>query len=172
MINTYDRANATGSNGQAETLGFDGTGTVAAYNCAFKSHQDTLRTTGKTWFYKCYVEGDTDFIWMESSGKVALYEECEIVSVYDPAASNHTSYIGAPRMNIGSKAGKGLVVFNSTVSSQKNQVTFFGRTPWTSGYLNQIAFVNVKASGINPAVWSGKPLMAEGIAQNVRMENG
>ena len=70
-------------------------------------------------------------------------------------------------MNIGSKAGKGLVVFNSTVSSQKNQVTFFGRTPWTSGYLNQIAFVNVKASGINPAVWSGKPLMAEGIAQNV-----
>lgn len=167
MINTYDRANATGSNGQAETLGFDGTGTVAAYNCAFKSHQDTLRTTGKTWFYKCYIEGDTDFIWMESSGKVALYEECEIVSVYDPAASNHTSYIGAPRMNIGSKAGKGLVVFNSTVSSQKNQVTFFGRTPWTSGYLNQIAFVNVKASGINPAVWSGKPLMVEGIAQNV-----
>ncbi|MBQ7159722.1 MAG: hypothetical protein IJS09_09945, partial [Treponema sp.] len=57
---------------QAEVLGFDSTGTVAAYNCAFKSHQDTMRTTGKGWFYKCYVEGDTDFIWMESAGVVAL----------------------------------------------------------------------------------------------------
>ena len=38
---------------QAEVLGFDGTGTVACYNCSFLSHQDTLRTTGKTWFYKC-----------------------------------------------------------------------------------------------------------------------
>ncbi len=167
FVNTYDRANATGSNGQAETLGFDGTGTVAAYNCAFKSHQDTLRTTGKTWFYNCYIEGDTDFLWMEQSGKVALFEECEIISVYDASASNHTSYIGAPRMAIGSKAAKGLVIFNSTVTSQKDQVTFFARTPWTSGYINQVAFVNVKASGINPGVWSGKPLLAEGVPQNV-----
>ncbi|MDE7101038.1 MAG: bacterial Ig-like domain-containing protein, partial [Anaeroplasmataceae bacterium] len=68
---------------QAEVLGTDTTGYAAAYNCGFKSHQDTLRTTGKAWFYGCYIEGDVDFIWMEAGGKVALYENCEIVSVWD-----------------------------------------------------------------------------------------
>jgi len=167
LHNTFERGSVKGDNTQAEALGYDGTGYVAAYNCSFKSHQDTLRTTGKSWFYNCYVEGDTDFIWMEQSGKVALFEECEIVSVFDKNASNHTSYIGAPRMAISKKASKGLVIFNSTVSSQDGQATYFGRTPWTTGYYNQIAFVQVKASGVSSDVWYKTPLTAEGVPQNV-----
>jgi len=140
---------------QAEVLGFDGSGTVAAYNCSFLSHQDTLRTTGKAWFYKCYIEGDTDFIWMESSGIVALFEECEIVSVYDEYASTHATYALAPRATVKNVVGKGAVIYNSKFTVTENQDTYLFRNPWgtNKNYYNQGAFVDVKFSGsLNPAL--------------------
>lgn len=167
LHNTFVRGSVKGSATQAETLGFDSTGFVAAYNCSFKSHQDTLRMTGKSWFYNCYVEGDTDFIWMEVTGKVALFEECEIYSVYDEKHKAHTSYIGAPRMAIAPTAGKGLVIYNSTISGDKRQTTYLGRSPWSSGYYSQIAVVETKASGVTGELWQKTPLMAAGVPQNV-----
>lgn len=147
LVSDYDRK--TYGNGQAEVLGFDSTGTLAAYNCAFKSHQDTMRTTGKAWFYNCYVEGDTDFIWMESSGIVALYEKCTIVSVYDSNASSHESYVMAPRRTKGSVIGKGVVLFNSTLKGSSGQTTYLFRNPWgsNSNYYNQGAVVGCTFSG-------------------------
>ena len=144
---------ATTSDVQAEVLGTDTTGNTAAYNCAFKSHQDTLRTAGKAWFYGCYVEGDVDFLWMESGGKVALYEECEIVSVYDSFAKTHNTYITAPRMAETVKVGKGLVIYNSVVreteeAKENGQLTYLARTPWSSGYYNQVAYINTECSDI------------------------
>ena len=166
--NTFERGSVKGSNTQAETIGFDSTGNLAAYNCAFKSHQDTLRMTGKSWFYQCYVEGDTDFIWMESSGKVALFEECEIVSVYDENHNDPTSYIGAPRMDFGNTAAKGLVIFNSKISTQEGETTYLARTPWNSGYYNQVAFVNNTIEGdIEDVLWKGEALTAEGIPETI-----
>lgn len=144
LVSDYSRKDHTGDV-QAEVLGFDSTGYVAAYNCSFKSHQDTMRTTGKGWFYKCYVEGDTDFIWMESAGIVALYEECEIVSVYDEYASTHASYVLAPRATVANTMGKGAVIFNSKLKCE-NDTTFLFRNPWNtnSDYYNQGAFVDVE----------------------------
>ena len=166
--NTFVRGSVKGSNTQAEAIGFDSTGNLAAYNCAFKSTQDTLRMTGKSWFYNCYVEGDTDFIWMESTGKVALFEECEIVSIYDEKHTDPTSYIGAPRMDIGTKAAKGLVILNSSISSQDGEKTFLARTPWNSGYYNQVAFVNNKITGkIEDSLWKGSALTAKGIPETI-----
>ncbi len=165
--NTFERGSIKGSNTQAETVGYDGTGFVAAYNCSFLSHQDTLRTTGKTWFYKCYVEGDTDFIWMEVTGKVALFEECEINAVYDEKHTTKIAYVGAPRMTIAPTAGKGLVIYNSKIITDPKQQTYFGRTPWRSGYYNQIAYINTKASGIEKEIWSGTPLLAPGVPENI-----
>ncbi|MCR4898500.1 MAG: Ig-like domain-containing protein [Acholeplasmatales bacterium] len=169
LISTWGRAAATaaGLDGstQAEVLGTGGTGNVACYNCSFKSHQDTLRTVAKAWFYGCYIEGDTDFLWMETSGKVALYEKCEIVSVYDEETSTHTSYCTAPRMDITNKINKGLVIYNSTVHESddartKGQSTFLARTPWPSGYYNQVAYINTQVSDVqNP--WSGNPIPSE-----------
>lgn len=167
LHNTFERGSVKGSNTQAEAFGYDGSGTVAAYNCSFLSHQDTIRTTGKTWFYKCYIEGDTDFLWMEAAGKVALFEECEIVSVFDKNASNHTSYVCAPRMNIGDRADKGIVILNSTITTQEGQNTYLARTPWTNGYLNQVAYINTKADGIDSDIWYGKCLTATGVPQTV-----
>ena len=154
LLSDYSRKDHPGDV-QAEVLGFDSTGTLAAYNCAFKSHQDTMRTTGKTWFYKCYVEGDTDFIWMEAAGIVALYEECEIVSVYDEFATTHASYILAPRATVANTLGKGAVIFNSSIKVTENQDTFLFRNPWgnNNNYYNQGAFVGCNVTGtLNPVL--------------------
>ena len=169
LISTWGRAAAAqaglSSYTQAEVLGTGGTGNVACYNCSFKSHQDTLRTVAKAWFYGCYIEGDTDFLWMESAGKVALYEKCEIVSVYDEETSTHTSYCTAPRMDITNKINKGLVIYNSTVHESdeartKGQNTLLARTPWPSGYYNQVAYINTQVSDVqNP--WNGNPIPSE-----------
>ena len=167
--NTFVRGSVKGSNTQAETIGFDSTGTLAAYNCSFKSTQDTLRMTGKSWFYNCYVEGDTDFIWMEYSGKVALFEECEIVSIFDAKHTDPTSYIGAPRMDKGNAAAKGLVIYNSSISSQEGEKTFLARTPWNSGYYNQVAYINdtIASGKVEAGLWKGSPLTASGIPQTI-----
>ena len=170
LISTWKRSDAAAqgmtNNTQAEVLGTGGTGNVVAYNCSFKSHQDTLRTVAKAWFYGCYIEGDTDFIWMETSGKVALYEKCEIVSVYDEETGTHVSYCTAPRMDITSKINKGLVIYNSVVHESdeartKNQATFLARTPWPSGYYNQVAYINTQVSDVEVSAWSGNPIASE-----------
>lgn len=149
IVNTFDRAVYGTSDGQAEALGFatGSKGTLAAYNCSFKSHQDTVRTSGKSWFYKCYIEGDTDFIWMEYDGIVLLAEECNIKSVYDKYAANSTAYITAPRMTIADSVGKGLVVYNSAVTVEANETSYLGRTPWDTGYYSQAAFINTTLEG-------------------------
>ncbi len=151
---------------QAEVLGTDTKGNTVAYNCSFKSNQDTLRTAGKAWFYGCYVEGDVDFLWMEQAGSVALYEKCEIVSVYDATASSHSSYLTAPRMAVTNRVGKGLVIYNSTVkesaeAKEKNQETYLARTPWSSGYYSQVAYINTDCSDIEASVWKGSPIATE-----------
>ena len=148
----YSRTETT-KDVQAEVLATDTKGNTVAYNCGFKSHQDTLRTAGKAWFYGCYVEGDTDFIWMEAAGSVALYENCEIVSVYDVNAKTHSSYVAAPRMSKSSKVGKGLVFYNSKVyesaeAKENGQATYLARSPWTEGYYNQVAYINTTCSDI------------------------
>lgn len=64
---------------QAEVLcirGNDGNA-VAFLRCSFYSQQDTLLPGGGyNWFYQCYVEGDTDFIW--GNNQACLLEDCEI----------------------------------------------------------------------------------------------
>ena len=158
----WTRKLAGGNNAQAEVLGTDTKGNTVAYNCSFKSNQDTLRTAGKAWFYGCYVEGDVDFLWMESAGQVALYENCDIVSVYDATASSHASYFTAPRMAKSIKVGKGLVIYNSTVresdeAKENGQETYMARNPWSNEttYYNQVAYINTTCSDVEAAIWKG-----------------
>lgn len=147
--NTFKRAEKTSDKTQAEALGFDSTGTCAAYNCSFLSHQDTIRTVGKAWFYGCYIEGDVDFIWMEKTGKVALYENCAIKSVSDEEKDGvKNAYIAAPGMNAADVINKGLVVYNSAIKAGLSGTDLF-RNPWgvSEGLYNIAAYVNVKIEG-------------------------
>ncbi len=146
---------------QAETVATDGSGNLAAYNCSFLGGQDTIRTVAKSWFYKCYIEGDVDFLWMETSGTVALYEECVIRAINARVSS---AYFTAPRMNIQSKVGKGLVIYNSALQAESGLEVYLGRNPWASSalssYYNNVAIVDSKLyldenSSLNSKIWKG-----------------
>lgn len=138
------RAEATGT-AQAEVIGTDGTGNLAAYNCSFISGQDTLRTVAKAWFYKCYIEGDVDFLWMEyTNGVAALYEECVLRAI---GTRTTKAYFTAPRLGLTSKVGKGLVVYNCTLEAESGlEQLYLGRNPWagSSDYYEQVAIVGSK----------------------------
>ncbi|MBQ0050594.1 MAG: hypothetical protein KBT11_00850 [Treponema sp.] len=146
MKNTYGEG--TTGDKQAEVLASTGNGKIVAYNSTFLSHQDTIRTTGKSWFYKCAIKGDVDFLWMEKNGVVALYEDCELTALNDRTTA---AYFIAPRTSRGAKIGKGLVVLNSKVIAQSGVDTYLFRNPWSSnasqGIYNNGAFVNVTVEG-------------------------
>ena len=156
------RQDTTGD-AQAEVVGTDGTGNLAAYNCSFLSGQDTLRTVAKAWFYKCYIEGDVDFLWMEYTGGVtALYEECILRAI---GTRTTKAYFTAPRLGLTSKVGKGLVVYNSKLEAESGlQKLYLGRNPWSSNlsdYYEQVAIVGSKlylADGVtlNSDVWASQ----------------
>lgn len=168
------RQNQSGD-AQAEVIGTDGTGNLAAYNCSFLSGQDTLRTVAKAWFYKCYIEGDVDFLWMEyTNGVAALYEECVLRAI---SSRTTKAYFTAPRLGLSSKVGKGVVVYNCTLEVESAKVkaketdeapsftVYLGRNPWASSalsdYYEQVAFIGSKlylpeGVTLHSDVWASK----------------
>ena len=68
---------------QAEALYFAGGSafTLAAFNSSFSSNQDTIQTSGRNWFYNCYIEGNVDFIW--GTADAALFESCSLRFIND-----------------------------------------------------------------------------------------
>ena len=160
LQNTFKRKeSADGKNTQAEAFGFGSSGTVTAYNASFLGHQDTVRTVGKAWFYQCYLEGDVDFLWIETSGQVALYENCEIKMVGD---ETNKAYVAAPRSAQTSPVGKGLVIYNSKVIVGDGVTDgYLARTPWDKDYYNQVTYINTTVDGTLKAVWYGAPIATE-----------
>ena len=69
------------------------------YGCRFLGRQDTLYANAGRQYYKdCYIEGDVDFIFGQSSA--AVFENCEIKSlmrtVNNDGKEHNTGYITAP----------------------------------------------------------------------------
>ena len=168
ILNTHGETTGTA---QAEALGVSNTafsGTLAAYNCAFISGQDTICTEGKAWFYDCYIEGDVDFLWMNNrSSKVALYENCRIRATSGRA---DRAYFTAPRLAVTNTVGKGLVIWNSTLEAESGfKEVFLGRNPWDAAtdaekgtnyfndYYENVAIVGTKYYGpaLSGAIWRG-----------------
>lgn len=153
IVNEYGK---TTGDAQAEVLATDGSGNLAAYNCSFISGQDTLRTVAKAWFYKCYIEGDVDFLWMETTGTVALYEECVLHAI---SSRTTKAYFTAPRAALTSKVGKGLVVYNSTLEADSGlEKLYLARNPWASSalssYYNNVAFVGTTGDITLTDLWA------------------
>jgi len=150
--NTYSRSENNGSNTQAEALLFYSTGHFAAYNCSFKSHQDTVQTEGKAWFYNCYVEGDVDFTWIEhtKNSTVALYENCTLKALGDENAS---ARFAAPRLSAStSNIGKGEVFLNSTFESDSDGLltaVYLARSVASTTDVDQAAFINCTSTMTN-----------------------
>ena len=148
---------------QAEAVSFFSTGKMIAYNSGFYGHQDTLYTRGRAWFYKCYAEGDVDFLWMSGDATVALYEECTIKMVGD---ETNAAYIAAPGLPESSPVGKGVVILKSKIIADDalNGAAYLTRSPWSSGYYSQASYIDSTFQGnINSNLWYGSAI-EEGIS--------
>ena len=158
LQNAMDRNTMiSGTSSQSEALYFDNAnGHFAANNCSFKGYQDTLLlNTGRSWFYDCYVEGDTDFIWGASD--VVLLEKCKIVQLDTSADKNKTSgsYVFETRVSKDAVStptvGKGYVLFNTELVSN-HKTSYLARRASGAGaagsnYYDQSAFINVTQTG-------------------------
>ena len=150
------------SEAQAEALYFKSAGTLAAYKCTFKSYQDTIQVGnkgGKAWFYKCYVEGDVDFLW--GTADVALFEECTLKALNDSARSTKSEDLLVARTYLKDNTiGKGFVVFNSEIEVEDKITLSFGRNAGKGAdYYDQCAVVDTKVTGsgkLSDAWWSEK----------------
>jgi pectin methylesterase-like acyl-CoA thioesterase len=148
---------------QAEALYFaSGTGfTLAAFNSSFSSNQDTIQTSGRSWFYNCYIEGNVDFIW--GTGDAALFENCSLRFINDAGggAASYGLFVARTGATIAAGASgtvpKGYVLLNSTVSVDANVTASFGRDAGTGAFYDQAALVNVVFSGagmIGAGIWN------------------
>jgi hypothetical protein len=148
---------------QAEALYFAGGSafTLAAFNSSFYSNQDTIQTSGRNWFYNCYVEGNVDFIW--GTADAALFEGCSLRFVNDlaGAAASYGLFVARTGTTIAAGASgtvpKGYVLLNSTVSVDANVTAYFGRDAGTGAFYDQAALINVVFSGagmIGAGIWN------------------
>lgn len=147
--------------GQAEALFFSGGGTLAAFNSSFYSNQDTLQTSGRNWFFDCYVEGNVDFIW--GTAQAALFESCDLRFINDlgGAAASYNLFVARTGTTIAAggsgTVGKGYVLMSSSVSVDANVTAYFGRDAGAGAYYDQAALINVTFTGagtIGAGIWN------------------
>lgn len=160
--NTCDRSVVGTADTQAEALYDKSSNKLVVYNSTLLSHQDTVCTRGPSWFYDCYIEGDTDFIWGYSA--VALFEKCDLKCLLDSAkaASSTADILFVSRCGTKSKAklGKGYVLLNSTVTVEDGVTAYLGRNAGSGDFYDQIAVVNTAFTkegngSVSTDLWSG-----------------
>lgn len=122
--------NTAGPVGQALALYVEGDHCVFV-NCRFLGNQDTVYAAGRfgrQFFYNCYIEGTTDFIFGEAT---ALFEKCTI-----HAKAN--SFITAASTAQGKPFGYVFVDCKIT-AAEGNDKVYLGR-PWRG--FAKVAFLN------------------------------
>jgi pectin methylesterase-like acyl-CoA thioesterase len=168
LINTTERGvsytgGAVPGDTQAEALNFNEKDKkLIAINCSFLSHQDTIQTAGRNWFYQCYIEGDVDFIW--GTADVCLIEDCNITVVNDIKRASKEAYLLVSRTGSAraDTVAKGYVVLNSRITVQDGLTFFFGRNAGGSGFYDQCAVINCDLTlegnaRLDSALWKVSP---------------
>mgnify|MGYP002857748641 CR=1 FL=1 len=132
---------------------------LAVYNCTFYSHQDTILTSGKNWFYKCHISGDVDFLW--GTAEACLFENCTLVNL---VYSNETSMIVSRCVENGKSTltdyGKGYVIKDCTIEIPASAKVCLGRDTQSVGsaltWYDQAAVINTTINNVgtlNSALW-------------------
>lgn len=123
--------------GQAETIYFNhDAGYLIAKNCTFKSEQDTLLTKGYNWFYKCYIEGSTDFIW--GYAVVSLFEDCQIKCIETGSIICHARC---------RQTSKGYVFLNCAIDATSGNSLLARDMSGTESDYDSISFINCTIKG-------------------------
>ncbi|WP_253767462.1 pectinesterase family protein [Goodfellowiella coeruleoviolacea] len=154
--NAYDEA----ANGASQALALYANGDRQTYtNVRFLGNQDTLLTwtgsSGKVmrqYFYRCYVEGDVDFIY--GSG-TAVFDNSQIHSLSRGSTSNN-GYITAASTYTNNPYG--LLFVNSTFTSNAAAGTVYLGRPWhPSGDVNAVAQVLIRNSTLGAHIRTSQP---------------
>lgn len=130
---------------------------AAFKNCRFLGNQDTLYTKGsgtvRHYFYKCYIDGNVDFIFGSS---VAVFDSCVVYA--KSRSSNGSSYITAP--NTPNGQAYGYVFRDCFVPANTGATSYFLGRPWgnatggTSAY-NKCVWQNSSLpTTVSPLGWS------------------
>ncbi len=135
--------NSAGPVGQAVAVKIDGD-QVIFNNCRFLGFQDTLYAHGnksRQYYFNCYIEGTTDFIFGAST---AVFDHCEIF------AKKGGSYITAA--NTQNNSPYGFVFLNCKLTSDSPSNSFYLGRPWEN--FAQTVFVKCKIGNhIKAAGW-------------------
>ena len=154
LENTHTRS--TLYDNQSEAMYFNTSLTSAAARLVgremnFLGEQDTLQLKGYVWMYRSLVAGNVDYIW--GNVMAALFEECEIRSVFDPS-SNSPGFIVQSRATAGDA---GFVVLNSTLTAGPGvTAAYLARSGGTTSttYIDSVAYINNRMdSHILPVGW-------------------
>ena len=148
FVNKFRRTTAE-QEGQAECIYFAGGNDkkLVAYNCSFSSYQDTIQSTGRNWFYDCYIEGDVDFIW--GTADAALFENCTLHTIKDENRTNATADLLVPRVATLTSTiiPKGYVIFNCTFNVDTGISQSLGRVAGSGNFYDQCAVINTNVTG-------------------------
>ncbi len=151
--NSFDEASVNVSGKQAVALNVRGD-RQRFENVRFIGNQDTLLTNGGTqYFYRCYIEGDVDFIF---GGSRAVFEECAIHSL-DRGSLSNNGYITAASTMITEPYG--YLFLNSKLTSNAAAGTVWLGRPWHPGgnpdAIASVVYMNCEMGAhINPIGWT------------------
>ena len=132
--------NSAGPVGQALAIRVDGD-RASFRNCRFLGWQDTiLLNRGRDYFEKCYIAGQTDFIF---GAATAWFEKCEIHALRDGYLTAASTPVDQPF---------GFVFSNCKITGEPGAKTYLGR-PWRI-YAGTI-YLNCKMSEVvRPEGWN------------------
>ena len=134
--------NSAGPVGQALALNVEGDRCVFV-NCRFLGNQDTVYAAGKfsrQYFYNCYIEGTTDFIFGEGT---ALFEKCTLHAKANSFLTAASTTEGKPF---------GYVFLNCTITAASGVDKVFLGRPWRS--YAKVAYMNCEMGAfIIPEGW-------------------
>ena len=132
---------------QAEAMYFDSRAgfTFAANNCSFSSNQDTIQTSGRSWFFNSFIEGNTDFIW--GIADATLIENSNLRVINDSPGNTYSIFVARTGTQGATTVGKGYVLLHSTVSVDSGILCAFGRDAGTGNFFDQVAVVGNTFTG-------------------------
>lgn len=130
FANDYVYATPDGkSNKSADALRCDAEGATFV-NVTISGVQDTLyMNAGHQYFYQCRIEGLIDFIYSGDNAR-ALFEDCDIVFVYEASRRDRGGYVCAPRT--AENATYGLIFNNCSITAKEGCVAgiHYLARPW------------------------------------------
>lgn len=154
-----------GVRNQAETLYFNSSGKLVVTDSAFVSEQDTLMLKGLSYFYRCLIAGNVDFIWGQNY--LSLFEQNEIRSVGNSVKNPGSEYAEGSyilQARTISEDAPGFIFINNRFTSAPgptgNRIrpgsTFIARSAGREMYVDNVLLLNNQLDNhISAQGWAG-----------------